>query len=354
MTDLISTSDGLTRLLDRLSSSPDRVPGFDLEADNLHRYAEQLCLVQVTDGEEIHLLDPLAVTDLSPLGEYLEKSTIWLHGADFDMRLIAAEFDLLPELVLDTQIAARLIGAERFSYANLVDSYFGVTLSKSSQKENWGQRPLPEKMCEYARNDVRYLLPLAERLVEQLHEKNRYDWFLESCRAAMEKVRQRDSERNDPWRVQGSGKLNRRGLSYLRALWQWRDDEARAWDRPTFMVAKNKQLVVWAQELASGQKPVWPKGMRGDRRRRLDSAVRAAEREAAESWPERKRGGGRRWDTPQEEKYKEFARKRDVIADGLGIEPALLAPRAVIEQLVWDEREPAELLLNWQRELLEV
>ena len=28
--------------------------------------------------------------------------------------------------------------------------------------------------------------------------------------------------------------------------------------------------------------------------------------------------------------------------------------QAVIEQLVWEEQEPADLLLNWQRELLEV
>ena len=354
MSDLISTSAGLTSLLDGLGSDPDRVPGFDLEADNLHRYAEQLCLVQVCDGEGIHLVDPLAIDDLTPLGRYLEGASIWLHGADFDMRLIAAEFGILPGLVLDTQIAARLVGEERFSYANLVEGHFGVVLSKSSQKENWGQRPLPEKMCEYARNDVRYLLPLADQLVERLREKDRYHWFLESCEAAMDKVRLREGERAEAWRVQGSGKLNRRGLSFLKALWNWRDREAREWDRPTFMVAKNKQLVVWAQELSAGKKPQWPRGMRRERMKRLDSAVKAAEQEPSGSWPERKRGGGRRWETAQEEKYKEFASKRDAIAGELGIEAALLAPRAVIEQLVWEEQEPADLLLNWQRELLEV
>ena len=352
MSDLISTSGGLTRLLDSLSKDRDLSAGFDLEADNLHRYAEQLCLVQVSDGEEIYLVDPLAIEDLSPLGRYLESASIWLHGADFDMRLIAAEFDLLPGFVLDTQIAARLVGEERFSYANLVEGHFGVVLSKSSQKENWGQRPLPDKMCEYARNDVRYLLPLADRLVEKLREKGRYDWFIESCEAAMDKVRQRDGERAEAWRVQGSGKLNRRGLSFLRALWHWRDEEARDWDRPAFMVAKNKQLVVWAQELAAKTKPAWPKGMRSERRKRLESAIKKVESENHDRWPERKRGGGRRWDTVQEEKYKEFAKKRDGIAEELGIESALLAPRAVIEQLVRDERDPSELLLNWQREVL--
>ena len=185
MSELITTETGLSELLESLRKRSDFDAGFDLEADNLHRYAEQLCLIQVSDGEDSHLVDPLEISDLSALGEYFAESTIWLHGADFDMRLMMGEFGRLPKMVLDTQIAARLLGIARFSYANLVEQFFEVKLSKSSQKENWGQRPLPQKMCEYARNDVRYLLPMAEKLVAELREKNRYQWFVESCEAAM-------------------------------------------------------------------------------------------------------------------------------------------------------------------------
>jgi ribonuclease D len=354
MSGMITTAVDMAGFLDGLAGRAGFDAGFDFEADNLHRYAEQLCLVQVSDGTEMHLIDPLEIDDLSALGKFLERSTIWLHGADFDMRLMMAEFDHLPHLVLDTQIAARLLGVDRFSYANLVERFFGVELSKSSQKENWGQRPLPEKMCEYARNDVRYLLPLADKLVADLHEKGRHHWFIESCEAAMAKVRDRDAEKQDPWRIQGSGKLNPRALCFLRALWGWRDEEARRWDRPPFMVGKNKQLIDWAHGLALGQKQEWPRSMRSDRRARLHAALDQADAEAENEWPARIRGNSRRWEASQEEKYKEFAGKRDKVAEGLGIEPSLLAPRAVIEQLVWEELDPGTLLLNWQRELLGV
>ena len=186
---MITTRAELVALLDQLTLAPGACPGIDLEADNLHRYAEQLCLIQVTDGQRFELVDPLAIEDLDPLKGFLEGATIWMHGADFDMTLMRREFGILPKMIFDTQIAARLLGVRRFSYANLVEQYFEVTLSKSSQKENWGQRPLPDKMCEYALNDVRYLLPLADRLERELRARDRYSWFLESCEAAMARPR---------------------------------------------------------------------------------------------------------------------------------------------------------------------
>ena len=182
---MITTSSELAGLLDELPSNGPPYAGIDLEADNLHRYAEQLCLIQISTGTKVVLVDPLEVKDLSPLKEYLNHNGIWMHGADFDMTLLRREFGTLPHMIYDTQIAARLLGILRFSYANLVEQFFEVQLCKASQKENWGQRPLPEKMCEYASNDVRYLLPLADQLEERLRKSERFDWFVESCGAAM-------------------------------------------------------------------------------------------------------------------------------------------------------------------------
>lgn len=351
---MISTQSDLVNLLDGLKAGPCSVPGIDLEADNLHRYAEQLCLVQVTDGENYELVDPLAIDDLSPLRDFLETATLWMHGADFDMTLFKREFDLLPEMIFDTQIAARLLGVRKFSYANLVDQYFDVQLSKSSQKENWGQRPLPDKMCEYAKNDVRYLLPMGAKLEEQLHEKGRYQWFVESCKAAMDRVREREEQREDPWRIQGSGKLDSCGLNYLKAVWEWRDQEACNWDRPAFMVARNKQLIDWSLDLVRGKDPVIPHNFKGGRLRRLREAMKKAQGTPKSEWPERPKRKGRRWADEQEEEFKRHAERRDMVAEELDIDPSMLAPRAVIERLVWKEEVPESLLLPWQRELLGV
>lgn len=351
---MISTRSELVDLMDHLASGHCPVPGIDLEADNLHRYAEQLCLVQITDGEQMLLVDPLAIDDLEPFARFLESATLWMHGADFDMTLFKREFGLLPRMIFDTQIAARLLGVRKFSYANLVDQYFGVQLSKSSQKENWGQRPLPDKMCEYAKNDVRYLLPMGAKLEKELHEKGRYQWFIQSCEAAMARVLKRESQREDPWRIQGSGKLDPHGLAFLKTLWEWRDREACSWDRPPFMVARNNQLIDWSLDLARGKEPVIPRNFKGSRFRRLEEAIRKGKAISKEDWPQRPKRKSRRWDEAQEVEFRRHADRRDAVAAELDIDPSMLASRAVIERLVWKEESPEELLLPWQRELLGV
>ncbi|NNC88967.1 MAG: hypothetical protein HKN82_10965 [Akkermansiaceae bacterium] len=349
---MTSSSAELDSLLQHYASQPDLRAGIDLEADNLHRYAEQLCLIQLTDGDRFDLVDPLAVEDLSAFGRFVEHATIWMHGADFDMTLLRREFGVLPAMVLDTQIAARLLGVRQFSYANLVNQFFDVELPKGSQKANWGQRPLPEKMLAYAVNDVRYLLPLAAKLEDALREKNRYDWFIESCRAAMARIEARDGVREDPWRIQGAGKLDRKGLCYLFHLWTWRDREAAEWDRPPFMVARNKDLITWCRELAAGRTPQLTRNIRGSRLERFRAAVEAAAQTPAEQWPKRRKGGGRRWESEQEARYDELAKARDAAAEDLDLDPAVLAPRAVLESLVWEDAPNEDLLLPWQRELL--
>ncbi len=350
---MITTSAELSGLVDRLPSNGSPFVGIDLEADNRHRYAEQLCLIQISTGEEVVLIAPREVDDLESLRGYLVDNSIWMHGADFDMTLLRREFGMLPEMIYDTQIAARLLGILRFSYANLVEQFFDVKLCKASQKENWGQRPLPEKMCEYASNDVRYLLPLADKLEEDLRGRGRFDWFVESCRAAMERVLNRDVEREDPWRIRGAGKLDRHALCMLRALWNWRDAEAREWDRPHFMVVRSQQLIIWAELLARGEKLETPRNVRGGRARRLKDAIEKARQIPRSEWPERRKGTGRRWNSSQEKRYEDLARKRDKAAASLELESAVIAPRAALEQIAL-EADPSEHLLQWQRDVLEL
>ena len=350
---MITTTTELTALVDNLPACDSNYAGIDLEADNLHRYAEQLCLIQISDGKEVFLVDPLEVDDLSPFRDYLAAQKVWMHGADFDMTLLRREFGSLPRMIYDTQIAARLLGILRFSYANLVDQFFEVKLCKSSQKENWGQRPLPDKMQEYAGNDVRYLLPLALALEADLKAKERYGWFVESCQAAMKRVLSREVEKEDPWRIRGSGKLDRQALCLLRALWHWRDREAQEWDRPPFMVARNQDLISWSDILVRGEKIQTPRNVKGGRARRLKNAIEEALKVSGSDWPERIRGSGRRWNSLQEKRYDDLAGKRDEAAKDLSLEPSIVASRGALEQIAWDE-DPAQHLLDWQRGLLEL
>jgi len=338
-------------LMDRLPEG-DGLVGLDLEADSLYRYSERICLVQVCYGKSVELVDPLDGENVGPLVDWLKTARIWMHGADYDMSLMIREWKMIPPVLYDTQIAAQLLGYERFGYASLVEQFFNVELSKSSQKADWGKRPLSEKMLEYARNDVRYLLPLASKVEGKLKEFGRYDWFVESCCASRDRVLAREGEEKEHWCINGSGKLRPRGLVFLKHLWGWRDGEAASWNRPSFMVATNKQLIFWSEVLSGGGEINLPPKMRPDRQRRLLKAIQIAQDVPKEQWPVKVKKERHRKDEAFEQKLKSLMSKRNEIAGDLGIDPSVIAARPVLEQIVGERAKPEEILLNWQAELL--
>jgi ribonuclease D len=349
--------DSTAKLADHLTRCrPDGGPAvcaIDTEADSLHRYRESLCLIQFAVRGESVLIDPLAIEDLSPLGTYLVDSTVWMHGADYDMTMLKREFGMLPAVIYDTQIGARLLGVRRFGLGDLVVRYFGVELSKSSQKADWGRRPLSAKMIEYALNDVDYLLEMGDIITAALKDLGRYEWFEESCVSARLRVLDRDDEtREDLWRIQGSGKLGGLGLAYLRGLWNWRDAEAKSWDKPSFMVAPNRQLLEWCARLADGKKADLPRHFRPDRVKRFLAVLADVKDLPEDAWPERPAGKRRKRDRDFERKVDELIARREKIAAELDIEGSLIAPRAVLECLTAGEGSPSELLLKWQCECL--
>ena len=144
------------------------------------------------------------------------------------------------------------------------------------------------------------------------------------------------------------------GLGCLRVLWEWRDREAREWDRPAFMVVRNKLLIEWSQAIVKGEKLQFPRNIRGRRQRRLEVAIAKARDLPRSKWPVRPKSRGRRWEDAQEAEYARYAKRRDQVAEELNIDPSVLASRGVIERLIWKEEEPEILLLPWQRDLLGV
>ena len=350
---MIDTAEGLaSHLGESRKGESHPVCAIDTEADSLHRYRESLCLIQFADRDRCVLIDPLAISDLASLGEYLASATVWMHGADYDMTMFKRQFGALPAVVYDTQIGARLLGVRRFGLGDLVNHYFGVELSKSSQKADWGKRPLSPKMVEYALNDVHYLLEMGDKIVDQLKEKGRYEWFEESCLAARQRVLDRDDSKEENWRVQGSGKLAPYGLACLRALWHWRDGEAKTWDRPSFMVAPNRVLLEWSIDLDAKKQISLPTHFRPDRAKRFQAALESARNLPASEWPARPTTTRRKRDRDFERKVDSLILLREQVAAKLDIEGSLIAARAILESIAADEVQPSQVLLNWQQRCL--
>ena len=380
---MIANAAQLRELLPQLESA-DRV-ALDTEADSLHCYKEKLCLLQIStpsgkgwigfseDDAQVNapsaprlttrsdkafhrdfIVDPLADLDLNPLTSALAEKEIVLHGADYDLRLLRRNLNFVPQRIFDTVIAARLIGIHEFSLAALVQRYFEIELAKGSQKANWAQRPLPARMAEYAVNDTRYLLPMAERLETELNSRNRMEWFRQSCQRALELAAiDRERDLDEAWRISGAGALRGRASAVLRELWNWREREAEAADRPPFHILQNRELLHSAERFAAGESPDYKHF--SDRRRR-------AFREAAErgmqlpetDWPVRPRRSGMRATAEVVKQIEQLRRHRDHAAKELHIESSFIAPRATLEAIAADQSRANALLVPWQRELLQI
>ena len=350
----IDTRAGLEAYLDSVSSAT--LVYMDLEADNLHHYREQLCLIQLHAGGKTALVDPLAIDSCQALLQFIDEPgrQLWMHGADFDMTLMLAAFDWLPDRIYDTQIAAQLVGRRQFGLAALVHHYLGIEMSKSSQKEDWSRRPLTQRMLEYAAFDASVLVPIREKLIAELDALGRWDWFMQGCTHTRRQALTRPPRDEDQiWRVQGWGGLKGRELAFLRALWFWREDEAKRRDVPTFKVVSNQDLLVLAAQMeAEGHADVRRKLTRDAREdlRDLIADVRALPQS---EWPHRTKAARRHKPVDFDARYDALKAHRDKVAHELGIDPVVVANRRNLEILAGgsgpDEKPN---LLPWQRQAL--
>ena len=348
----IASAAQLAKLISQIE--PTHRLALDTEADSLHCYREKLCLLQVSVPGHDYVVDPLADLGFTPLCALLENKEIVLHGADYDLRLLRRAFDFKPNRIFDTVIAARLLGILEFSLAALLRQHFGIELAKGSQKANWAQRPLSARMVEYAINDTRYLLPLAELLETELKKVQRFDWFEQSCQRAIEQAavdRARDAD--ETWRITGSGTLRGRAAAILRELWRWREREAEAADRPPFHILQNRELVNAAERFAEGDVADY-RHFSPRRRQAFREAAERAIQMAEADWPVSRRRFGTRPSSEIMRRIEELKQRRDRKAAELRLEPAFVAPRTTLESIAADEQRAASLLVPWQRQLLGV
>lgn len=349
---MISTQRDLDDLVRRLSPEPRLA--VDTEADSLHSYFEKLCLIQISVPGGDYLIDPLAGLDLAPLLALLESREIVIHAMDFDLRMLRrASPGFQPAAVFDTAIAAKLLGHSELGLAALLKKLLGIELCKSSQKEDWGRRPLPQKMIEYALNDTRHLLRLRDLLAAELEKLGRAEWLRQWCARSAAPAEEKPRDPETAWRVSGWITLSPRGRAILRALWNWRETEAMRRDRPPFYVLSNSELVRAAD--------AYDKGLPFESRALKSPAASASfHKTAAEAaklppsaWPKLPdRPRGLKMTPDQEARINAIKASRDQIAAALRLDPSIIAPRQTVEQLVFNPRETAASLLPWQRDLL--
>ncbi len=256
MSDLASSSD-VAALAD-LARARGRL-GIDTEFMGEGRYRTLLCLVQAAaeeaDGEvRIEVLDPLDDSlDCSPLAEVLADPAveIVMHAGRQDVALLRRVWQTDVTNLFDTQLAAGFAGLRaQLGYEPLLNELLGVRLKKSASFTRWDARPLSAEQIDYARDDVRHILQAAGALQERLSARNRLGWAREECVALASSTDERDPDAIFA-RLPRVNSLDPKLRAIARELVEWREETARAGDRPIPSVLSDAALVEIAKRRPS-------------------------------------------------------------------------------------------------------
>ena len=241
---MVETQAALEAAVARLRESP--VLGVDTESDSFHHYQEKVCLVQISDLHHDYVIDPLAVRDLGPLGPVMaDRSVVKIfHGADYDVVSLKRDFGFQVANIFDTMLAAQFLHLPRVGLADLIGRWFGHAIDKKWQRHDWASRPLLTEHLEYARGDTHFLPALREVLQKRLAAAGRLAPVLEECEVLEGRSWQgRTHDPSDFLRVKGAAQLSEAERRVLRAVYAYRDDEARGMDRPAFKVIPDPVLL---------------------------------------------------------------------------------------------------------------
>jgi ribonuclease D len=210
-------------------------------------------------------------------------------------------------------------------------------------------------MERYARNDTRYLKPLADKLTQDLKAKGRLAWHRETCsRLILDSTQNRPADLDAVWRVKGSHLLGRPALAILKELWHWREAEAISANKPPFFVMSHDALVeIAAAALAKRAiDPFLPKHLSERRRAGVVKAIARGYGVSPEQHPKILRSIGRRPSEAERRRFLDLQNKRDQRAAELEIDATLIASRGALSDLAHDWEKHAPELMPWQRELL--
>jgi ribonuclease D len=362
--DYIRTEAGVERVAAALRRAP--LFAADTEAAGYHRYHDRVCLLQLSTRTETFLIDTLEVTALGALALVFAtpEHEVVLHDADYDLRLLARDFDIRVSGLFDTKLAAQLIGEEAFGLSALVEKYLGARLDKKHQRADWAQRPLPLEMLEYATEDTRHLPGLRDVLKAELERQGRTHWAEEEF-ALRETTRWQPARDGDAYlRLKNTRDLGPRQMAALRALYDWREAIASRRDVAAFRVVGNEVLVNVARALARDARQVArvagvPASVAERYGADMSAAVQQALGLSEAELPQRPRAPRRPPPDPDfDARVEQLKRVRDAAAGSLGLERGFLMPRQQLEAIARlrprtpDELMEVEDMRRWQVEAL--
>ena len=132
----------------------------DTEFVRERTFYPHVALIQLCVGEVTFLIDPLKITDPTPLRDLFEDTnTIKVfHSCAEDLEVLNNWVGKIPSPVFDTQIAAAFIGySSQVGFKELLEKELNVKISKSEMKQRiakWRKpknKTIPGVLSKYAK-----------------------------------------------------------------------------------------------------------------------------------------------------------------------------------------------------------
>lgn len=340
---LVDTPQALARTVARLQAEP--AVAVDTESNSFYVYHEQVCLIQFSIPGQDFLVDPLALSDLSPLGPLFADPAIEkvFHAAEYDIMCLKRDFGFRFANLFDTMIAARILGWKRYGLGSILAERFGVRQDKRLQRANWGQRPLSPEQLRYAALDTHYLLPLRDLMRAELRARRREREAREAFAAlpALEWNRH-EFDPEGFWRIKGTRDLSPTGQAVLRELYIYRDEQARARNVPPFKVVSNAVLIRLSERRPATIRELRRvKGISQVIVKRYGRGLLEAIRRGRNAPPPKPPARPHRPQNAVLERYEALRRWRKRRAAGRGVEPGVLISNDALFELA--KRPPRDL-----------
>lgn len=311
----------------------------DTEFVRVDTYYPRLGLIQLSDGQEVWLIDPLCIRDWQPFCAVMTAPAILkvLHSCSEDMETLKHHLKLIPSPVMDTQIAAGMAGFEGvMSYQRLVKATLDLDIDKDETRSDWMARPLSQGQLSYAAADVLHLVSVANILREKLDSMQRLTWIDEDMAKLVVEWQKDSSDKMLYAKVKQAWMLRPQQLAVLESLALWREERCRELDIPRPRLLNDAALMELAKRLPREHKQLFQyRDIKPNVVRKEGETIIALISQAADSpqtdWPERL---AKPLSPQAGEWFKEMRALVSKKAAELGIPPELLARKKPLEWML--------------------
>ncbi len=224
----------------------DKIIGIDTEFHRTNTYYPKLCLIQIANLDNSIVLDPISVKiDFSILKKliYDKKIKKIFFSASQDIEIFFNLYNEIPPNFIDVQICLMPLGYENStSYSRACKDFNNINISKDHQFIDWRVRPLTNEKIDYAINDVKFLIPLYEKVIKDL-EKIKRDSWVNLMHEKIYNIKNYKFKAKNAWEKIKFTPKNSYELETLKKISKIRENYAIEKDKPIKRFLDNKDLI---------------------------------------------------------------------------------------------------------------